>query len=206
MGENVDMQKSQKTKMKIIHAATKCFALRGFGYTKMSDIAIEAKVSVGAVYKYFISKEELFIACVEDAITLPPKILQGLWAEYGSLKALTLFLNGFLGMLKGTSDEALLGRYRFTISIDAFTKEYDFAFQDEKFYETTPLFTLLENVIEEIYRNQAIVANAKVGANVLTYLFIGLAQSTNEATPIEMIPTTRELFTLLQIEEMEETA
>lgn len=193
------MQKSQQMKIKIINAATACFALKGFGYTKISDIATHAGVSVGAVYKHFVSKEALFIACVKEALTLPPEMLQMLWQEYGSIVGLRLFLDGFLHMLKGESDEERLGKQRFTISIDAFTKEYDFVMQNEDLFKITPLFSIIEQMLEEIYSKQKIQANAKVGANVLTYLFVGLAQATNEATPADKIPTTDELFAVLQI-------
>jgi len=41
----------------ILHAAMLCFARRGFHQTTMHDIAAEARISVGLIYRYFESKE-----------------------------------------------------------------------------------------------------------------------------------------------------
>lgn len=43
----------------ILAAATRCFARNGFHETSMQDVIAEAGLSVGAVYRYFKSKDEL---------------------------------------------------------------------------------------------------------------------------------------------------
>lgn len=43
----------------ILAAATRCFARDGFHDTSMQDVIAEAGLSVGAVYRYFKSKDEL---------------------------------------------------------------------------------------------------------------------------------------------------
>ncbi|MBI2867926.1 MAG: TetR/AcrR family transcriptional regulator [Chloroflexi bacterium] len=43
----------------ILDAATACFARQGFHLTRMQDICKEARLSPGAVYRYFRSKEEI---------------------------------------------------------------------------------------------------------------------------------------------------
>lgn len=49
-------------------AALKVFARRGIAGTKMSMIANEASISQGLSYRYFSSKDELFIALVQEAM------------------------------------------------------------------------------------------------------------------------------------------
>lgn len=50
-------------------AARACFARNGFHATSMQDVISEAGLSVGAVYRYFKSKEDLVTAIAEEVIT-----------------------------------------------------------------------------------------------------------------------------------------
>ncbi len=56
----------KKRRQEILEAARRLFVQRGYGPTKMSDIAAEAKLSKGGVYFHFVSKEEVFEALVEE--------------------------------------------------------------------------------------------------------------------------------------------
>jgi AcrR family transcriptional regulator len=51
---------SEETRMRIVAAACKCFAERGYARTSNQDIARLAGVTTGALYHYFSSKAELF--------------------------------------------------------------------------------------------------------------------------------------------------
>lgn len=194
-----NLQMQAQTTIQIREAALTCFALQGFGTTKISDIAKQAHVSVGSVYKYFPTKELLFLACLDEALSLPPQMLNQLRSQFDSLTALHYFLEGFLTMLTSSESEAKLGKYRFVLSIDAFTKQYNFIDQDHPIFKVTPLFAIIETMLNDIYTAQKIKASAKRNAQVLTYLFVGLAQSTNSDTPHEMIPTATDLLELVGI-------
>jgi AcrR family transcriptional regulator len=54
----------------ILAAAAGCFAGGGVAATSMPDIAAQAGLSVGALYRYFLSKEELFLAVVEARVAV----------------------------------------------------------------------------------------------------------------------------------------
>jgi len=54
------MSQSETTKEKIINAAIKIFANKGFWQTKISDIVKEAGVAQGTFYIYFKSKNDCF--------------------------------------------------------------------------------------------------------------------------------------------------
>jgi AcrR family transcriptional regulator len=52
----------------IMEAARRCFSRRGFHGTSMQDVIAEAGLSVGAVYRYFKSKDELRQAVAERTV------------------------------------------------------------------------------------------------------------------------------------------
>ncbi len=65
----------QAREIQIIDSAAKIFAIKGFGSTKIKDIAKEAGVSVGIVYFYYKNKEELYLAVVLKAIELSVSVI-----------------------------------------------------------------------------------------------------------------------------------
>ena len=52
----------QQRREQILHAAMACFARQGYHATSMDDVVRESGLSVGAIYSYFPSKEELFLS------------------------------------------------------------------------------------------------------------------------------------------------
>lgn len=50
----------EKTRTKILEAATRVFTRRGFAAANMLVVAHEANISVGLIYRHFKTKEELF--------------------------------------------------------------------------------------------------------------------------------------------------
>ena len=58
---------TKDTRSRIIEAATKNFAKKGFSDTSLRDIGRDAKVSKGGLYHYFPTKEDVFIeVCVRS--------------------------------------------------------------------------------------------------------------------------------------------
>lgn len=51
--------RSQRTKERILAAATKLFCERGFFQTTTNEIAAEAGLSIGSLYSYFVDREEI---------------------------------------------------------------------------------------------------------------------------------------------------
>jgi len=56
----------QQRRKQILNAAMACFARQGYHATSMDDVVRESGLSVGAIYSYFPSKEELFLALSDD--------------------------------------------------------------------------------------------------------------------------------------------
>ena len=55
-------------RQQILDAARACFLRNGFHQTSMQDVIKEANLSVGAVYRYFPSKNDLITALAEQVI------------------------------------------------------------------------------------------------------------------------------------------
>lgn len=61
------LKNTKDARSRIIEAATKNFAKKGFSDTSLRDIGRDAKVSKGGLYHYFPSKEDVFIeVCVRS--------------------------------------------------------------------------------------------------------------------------------------------
>jgi len=56
----------QQRRTQILNAAMACFARQGYHATSMDDVVRESGLSVGAIYSYFPSKEDLFLALSDD--------------------------------------------------------------------------------------------------------------------------------------------
>jgi AcrR family transcriptional regulator len=61
----VNLKSAERTNQLLAAAAT-CFARRGFHRTTMDEIAREAGVSAGLIYRHFASKDQLIVAIVEQ--------------------------------------------------------------------------------------------------------------------------------------------
>jgi AcrR family transcriptional regulator len=62
-----------------------CFARQGYHATSMDDVVRESGLSVGAIYSYFPSKEELFLTLSEDRAEQTLAYLNDLFARPGSI-------------------------------------------------------------------------------------------------------------------------
>jgi len=66
----VSQQHEQARREQIVDAASRCFARHGFAATSVPDIASDAHLSVGLMYRYFGSKEDLFLAVVGERVAI----------------------------------------------------------------------------------------------------------------------------------------
>ncbi|GAN00339.1 transcriptional regulator of TetR family [alpha proteobacterium U9-1i] len=57
----------ERRRVQILDAARACFAARGLSQTTIEDICAEARVSPGALYRYFASKAEIVAALAHEA-------------------------------------------------------------------------------------------------------------------------------------------
>lgn len=72
--DNIPLEKRSR----IIETATKEFAKKGYHDASISSIATKSGVSVGAIYKYFENKQDLFLTIVDHSIGRMEALLVGL--------------------------------------------------------------------------------------------------------------------------------
>lgn len=58
--------KGRRTRQTILDAASKVFSKDGYVDARMSDVATEAGLSLGGLYRYFENKEDLFSSVIRD--------------------------------------------------------------------------------------------------------------------------------------------
>lgn len=93
--------KAENKHSKIISAATKVFAKKGFFTARISDIAKEAKVADGTIYLYFNNKFDILISVFDEEITnMISQINKLLDQEQDPKEMLTIFITKHLTMMK----------------------------------------------------------------------------------------------------------
>ena len=93
--------KSAHKHAKIIRAATKIFAKKGFFNARISDIAKEAKVADGTIYLYFNNKFDILVSVFEQEIgRMIDQINTLLEKEKDPRKMLEIFITKHLTEMK----------------------------------------------------------------------------------------------------------
>lgn len=68
----------REKRARVIDAATKEFAKKGYHDASVGSIAAKAGISVGAIYKYFENKQDLFLTIIDESISRVENLLLGL--------------------------------------------------------------------------------------------------------------------------------
>ena len=93
--------KSLNKHTKILNAATKVFAKKGFFNARISDIAKEAKVADGTIYLYFNNKFDILISVFDEEISnMINQVNKLIDKEDDPKRMLELFINKHLAMMK----------------------------------------------------------------------------------------------------------
>lgn len=118
MVENIAVQRDIGARERIVAAARCLFSSRGFHQTAMADLAREAKVSVGAIYRSFDNKADIVRAIIDNDME---RVLAELDALCDSLEAgqltveqafETLILSQFAKKEEALSHEILAEAHR----------------------------------------------------------------------------------------------
>ena len=93
--KNADQRAERRSK--ILAAAAKLFAAHGYSACDMERIAAKLKIAKGTIYLYFQSKEELFRACIAEAMTqMQAEVRAASESEPEPLQQLTLAIRAYL--------------------------------------------------------------------------------------------------------------
>jgi len=126
---------------RIINAATKVFAKKGFFHAKVSDIAKEAQVADGTIYLYFDNKDDILISLFEEQMTV---VLENMMAQLAQeedvVRKIEKFALTHLKLIELNKNMAEIIQVELRQSTK-FMKEY----KNEKFLQYL-------NVIDEIIR------------------------------------------------------
>jgi AcrR family transcriptional regulator len=77
-------ERRARTRAALLRAAGRVFAEHGFHQATLEAVAAEAGVSKGALYHYFPSKEQLFLALLEDRLGAGLSDIEAVVAERGT--------------------------------------------------------------------------------------------------------------------------
>ncbi len=90
---------TQETRTRILEAAVKVFATKGYHDTKVDDIVSESSTSKGSFYFYFPSKQEIFLALSDTfADLLESRITQAMEKESHGMQQMDAALRASLGL------------------------------------------------------------------------------------------------------------
>lgn len=63
-------EKNQQTKRRIMESALAEFSQKGYGASSVNTICAAQNISKGIIYHYFKTKDDLYLACVEECFQL----------------------------------------------------------------------------------------------------------------------------------------
>ncbi len=135
--------KNKKEKyQRIIQAATKVFAKKGFFNAKVSEIAKEAGVADGTIYLYFENKDDILISIFEEKMQIVlDNMVEQLSKENGPMEKLKRFATVHLELIEQNKEVAELIQVELRQS-SKFMKHY----KNRKFMQ---YLNLLEEIIRE---------------------------------------------------------
>lgn len=98
-------EQKEKRRWDILQAGLEIFIKRGYVGTKISDIAKEAKMSVGLLFHYFENKEALFETLIEYGLSGPKSMEQ-----LGALPPLIFFTESAKQIFESLKTEPITGK------------------------------------------------------------------------------------------------
>jgi TetR/AcrR family fatty acid metabolism transcriptional regulator len=127
---------------RIIRAALKIFAKKGFYHAKISEIAGEAQIADGTIYLYFKNKDDILISLFEEQMKyVIQNMVAEIYAQDNPVDKLKKFALIHLQMIEQNRDMAEIIQVELRQSSE-FMKEY----KNEKFAE---YLELISNIIRE---------------------------------------------------------
>jgi TetR/AcrR family fatty acid metabolism transcriptional regulator len=151
--------KSPDKHKKIISAATKVFAKKGFFNARIADVAKEAKVADGTIYLYFNNKFDILISLLEEEIgKIIEHITYTIEQETDPRQMLRIFAQKHLAAMKRNRNLAEIIHIELRQS-DRLVKEY----RNQTFREYLDLISWIieQGQKENIYRQDILPDIAK---------------------------------------------
>ena len=142
MVRTMGKKKNSEKYYRIIQAATKIFARKGFYQSKISEIAREAQVADGTIYIYFENKDDILISLFEEQMKVVlDNMVSQISREDNPAKKLEKFALTHLELIEQNQNMAEIIQVEVRQS-SKFMKEY----KNEKFAE---YLDLIRDIIRE---------------------------------------------------------
>ncbi len=183
---------AQETRTRILEAAVKVFATKGYHDTKVDDIVNESSTSKGSFYFYFPSKQDIFLALSDTfADLLESRLTQAMDKEAHGIGQMDAALSTALGLFsqyRGLAKIALVQ----AVGLGA-------VFEDRRRAINNRLTELVQSKLDRAVKDGSIppqrteiAARARVGALnevVINWIYTG-------TPPLEeSLPTLRQFLT-----------
>lgn len=121
------------TRERIVEAARNLFAEKGFDRTTTAEIAREAGISEGTIYRHFKSKKELLMECVIPVLQKIIDLTEDYYPRENNLRALTIDLLEMRLQLFREHHQTFRIIFRELMSSTEMVSHYmDFIFSQEK--------------------------------------------------------------------------
>jgi len=152
-------RKNTEKYYKIIDAATKIFAKKGFHQARISEIAREAQIADGTIYIYFENKDDILISLFEEQMNaVLDNMVEKISEQNNPIKKLEKFALTHLQLIEQNKNLAEIIQVEIRQS-SKFMKEY----KNEKF---TQYLDLVGKIIQEgqengIFKKEVIPGVAK---------------------------------------------
>lgn len=106
----VARSKGERTRMAIVHAAVARFVAEGFQRTAMADVARDVGLSPSALYRYFPTKEALFITAVDADAAAMIDLVQAATIEAGGRSVVEMLARIRAELLAAVDEHPLAAR------------------------------------------------------------------------------------------------
>ena len=180
-----------ETRERILEAAVKVFATKGYHDTKVDDIVSESKTSKGSFYFYFPSKQDIFLALVDTfAELLESRLRARINSETSGMARLDLALHVCL---------ETFGQYRGLAKI-AFVQAtgLGLAFEEKRRAVNDRFIEIIKNNLDEAVAEGSIPA---LDTEVAACAWMGALNEiilrwvyTGQPDPIRTLPALRKLL------------
>lgn len=145
MAKTQKQLQSEQTRQLIISAATQLFVQKGFFGTSISDLAKATKLTKGAFYHHFESKDALFFAVIKSMReTWNAEVARHVFANKDPLSRLTSIIENHTRML-GENENFCLLLNGLVMEMDGVNPEFMIAL--EEVY--TDLATFIESIVRK---------------------------------------------------------
>ncbi len=104
-GRPRDEHQTTQRRRQIVETAAHCFARRGYAETDVQEIADALQIGKGTIYRYFPSKQELFLAAVDHGVRQLKSVIDQAVAKAATpLQRIEQAVRAFLGYFDRNPD------------------------------------------------------------------------------------------------------